>query len=1089
MNEFDPIRASVTQLPPLTLVSASAGTGKTWTVTHVAARWLIENEGRAPSEILLVTFAREAAGELKSRLRGHVEEYVRALTNLSMGEPCAPDAKGEEWHEQLTELATVVGATTLLDRARAALASLDDVNARTIHSFASMLQSRPDSFSDDSKALRSQAAREVVVWAAEAESAKLSLLLHYTSTKGDTVNRLVEVIADSLGRSAAMGGFRDDGGSLAFFTAPPAITERDDQQQKDKHSALLFFKSLVERAQENERRLRTLRNETTFDSVIGDLVVEVRLNPDAVRGRLGTQFGLVFIDEFQDTDAGQWEIFSTLFLQGPCRAPLFVVGDAKQSIYSFRGADVTVMQRVMKMVERTPSMQSATLRRNFRSHGELLTQVNEFYSPNGEAHLFVPSSNDESSVRYEQVFSPDKLDDGRGRFSIRDVRGLTWEGDTEDGLYRDVLLEIQRLTSGPLAPEEKPVGRELWNLSDIVILSRTIRTLRAIQMAMDRVHIPYVTPRTLSVFSSLAATHVRWLLWALADPSDVRRWRSLTASWFASVANGNLSATELSTQLTTRGVGPLQRVAVDGTLLRRLLSSPGGQRHVTDIEHIFTALAEAFPGPATCSELLSWFDEIVGDDGGGDEVDGQRRIESDENAVRLMTIHASKGLEFPVVLLVKGESMGLSGQPLVVTKNRPSGREIEVSSIFMSSEERRKAVSVELQQENDRLLYVALTRAEQVLTVWHDDAMADPEKSPAWSDLVSGWGIAQTSLGPRWVQVEQGVFESSPLERFSANSEHLSDAAVLAQRRATFEPLRRWSYSTLHGQTAGDGNGGEGGSNAEDSTDEENGVRRRGHRAFGPARGAQLGDALHGAFEDVVGVVEVGERERIEGILQRHFRAESLDLNPKITPAFLRLLSQPLGEPWGGACLNDYVRNGVEVASELRFTIPLSPSTASHSVLRSLSELVVTHDPTGPFVDYFSRLASQATAETLTEGYLTGSIDLVAPTLSTPVKYHVLDYKSNGLTVTEDFSAASLATEMAASGYPLQALLYSVALHRHLLATLDEYDPAQHLGGATYYYLRGASLPDAAPSEGVFHWAIPTTVTTKVSALLAGEQQ
>ena len=78
---------------------------------------------------------------------------------------------------------------------------------------------------------------------------------------------------------------------------------------------------------------------------------------------------------------------------------------------------------------------------------------------------------------------------------------------------------------------------------------------------------------------------------------------------------------------------------------------------------------------------------------------------------------------------------------------------------------------------------------------------------------------------------------------------------------------------------------------------------------------------------------------------------------------------------------------------------------------------------------------------------------------------------------------------MAASGYPLQALLYSVALHRHLLATLDEYDPAQHLGGATYYYLRGASLPDAAPSEGVFHWAIPTTVTTKVSALLAGEQQ
>ena len=93
------------------------------------------------------------------------------------------------------------------------------------------------------------------------------------------------------------------------------------------------------------------------------------------------------------------------------------------------------------------------------------------------------------------------------------------------------------------------------------------------------------------------------------------------------------------------------------------------------------------------------------------------------------------------------------------------------------------------------------------------------------------------------------------------------------------------------------------------------------------------------------------------------------------------------------------------------------------------------------------------------------------------------------MTVTSDFSAASLAIEMAASGYPLQALLYSVALHRHLTVRMgDSYEAETHLGGATYYYVRGAGLADAAPGEGVFHWAIPPVLTKKVSALFRGEK-
>jgi exodeoxyribonuclease V beta subunit len=204
--------------------------------------------------------------------------------------------------------------------------------------------------------------------------------------------------------------------------------------------------------------------------------------------------------------------------------------------------------------------------------------------------------------------------------------------------------------------------------------------------------------------------------------------------------------------------------------------------------------------------------------------------------------------------------------------------------------------------------------------------------------------------------------------------------------------------------------------------------------------------------------------------------------------AFRRLLLRPLGDSWSGACLNDYARGGVEVSSEMRFTLPLNPAPSDESILRSLSALVEKFDPVGPFVEYFKVIGSGANTQTLTEGYLTGSIDLVAPSIGGPLKFHILDYKSNGLTLGRDFSPINLIGEMAASGYPLQALLYSIALHRHLGATFPGYKPEQHLGGATYFYLRGASLIDAAQGEGVFHWPIPAGLTVCASNLLAGRR-
>lgn len=1090
MNIFDPLWGDVESLPTLSLVNASAGTGKTWTVTHLAARWLLEIDGRDPSNVLLVTFARDAASELKSRLREKIGEFADEIELIGAGGELDDKTPPRDWRRHFRNIVDVQGVPVLRRRCRDILRNLDGVNARTIHSFSSLIQAKDDVISDRSSEFRQRAARETMIWMAEHDGSALTNLLDHVSTTGDQVNRLVDQIAGTLQLVLPMGGITNDPEPLVRFANLPMANSISDEVDPLRAKAMETFVKLVVKAQEFEARLRTLERSSSFDAIIGDLVTEVRNDIDSVRRRMGNQFQLVIIDEFQDTDAGQWEIFSSLFLDGPTKAPVLVVGDAKQAIYSFRGGDVTVMQRIQDLVNDDARMQTTSLTTNHRSHSGLLSQLNDFYSPDEAPHVFVPSETELSAIRYETIESPVRLADGRGLFTLRDLRGVTFEGDNKEALRKDVLLEIQRLTSGELEARERPLHGEQWTYSDIVILCRTKGFLRLLQRDLERHHIPYVTPRTISVFSSLAASEVRWLLWALSDPSDPRRWRSLAASWFSHLVNQSDGPVEIGRLVERKGVAVLHRIAMNGNFMQSLLTHPGGQRHITDVDHIFTTLADEFPTLGGITELSAWIEMAIGEsDAQSDGVDGQRRIESDENAVRLMTIHAAKGMEFPVVLLPDVETMGKP--QLVLSTNGAHGKTIDAESVLLESSERSVRTRMSVTQENDRLIYVALTRAKIVLVAWVNDEVT-PERKPAWFALTEPWIEVDRPGGPRVIRIEETELREASIQRGARNAEHLSNVTVLEQHRSPREQPRRWSYSSLHlhldSTTDGDVDSK---SLTEDDGSGEGDARRqrRGYYAFGQLRGTELGDALHASFEDTVGRVGANDEERLMSILNQNFSSQGLALPNGILAVFQALLTRPLGGPWGEASLDSYASSMTAVSSEMRFTIPLGdPDEFSEAdVLTSLGELVTTHDPTGPFVQHFSSLASQPSPGRLAQGYLSGSIDLVAPTLGASRRFMVLDYKSNALTVTNDFTEESLIIEMAASGYPLQALIYSVALHRHLSARLSKYRPDDDLGGATYYYLRGAGLPDAAPSEGAVHWAIPSELTVKVSALLRGE--
>jgi len=1067
---FNPLTDSVMPLPPLSMVSASAGTGKTWTVTHLATRWLLEADGREPGQLLIVTFARDAARELKSRLYGRLEDFQKEIERIAAGQR----SDDELWKKHLASVLDRDGIDVVRERCVRSLRLIDEVSARTIHSFASIAQNGADSFVENSRELRFRSARQAMAELAHTNPEGLRDLLDAVKTQGSRPRRLAEQVAKTLELMLPMGGSQP--GALGRFVNR---VQGDETQQ--------LFVQLVLRAEEFETQLRGLERATTFDSVIGDLLLEVRRDPNMVRRRIGEQFHFVIIDEFQDTDAGQWTIFEELFLKGPQPVPVLVVGDAKQAIYSFRGGDVTMMQKIQSEVLHRAEAGLSTLATNYRSHSNLVKQLNEFYAPDGEPHEFIPGD-DGAQIVYEPVSSPDSLSTNHGLFSLRDMRNIKAK-ESEDYLIKDVLSEVQRLVGGEgCDPLELPYGRSGgWTYSDIVILSRSKSTLRRLQHEMDRLHIPYVTPRSLSVFSSLAADQVRALLWALADLDDQRRWRSLAATWFASLTTSS-DALTVTRSLREGGIGDLQRVAMSGGFLKALLEVPGGQRHVTDVEHIFAAMAKEFPTGTSPYELLTWLEDAISNAEESDEsVDGQRRIESDENAVRLMTIHASKGLQFPVVLLPNLETMG--GDSLVVSENKAGEKHIDLASVFIGAKERKALEGNSVYRENDRLIYVGLTRGEQVVTAWIKPTHKQTQL-PAWDNLITYWTERERGSGPRVIKLTQEAVDNVVLRRGARNAEHLANVDVLPIGRSTNEPTHRWSYSSLHHEgTVEESAEIDSRSGAEDDGSGDGDLKKskRGFYAFGALRGTNLGDALHGVFEDAVGRVAASNDVALQRIIEVQFARQGLEPTTDLLATMQRLLRYPLGGQWGDTCLDNYFGAPVSVASEMRFTIPVSgEAAASGDMLREISQLVARHDPAGPFTNHFMKSADILVPQRLTQGFLTGSIDLVAPTLGAEGRYVVLDYKSNSLTLTPDFSPASLVVEMAASGYPLQALIYSVALHRHLTARLSGYEPERHLGGATYFYLRGASLVDAVPGEGVIHWAIPPALTVAVSALLRG---
>ena len=898
-----------------------------------------------------------------------------------------------------------------------------------------------------------------------------------------------------------------------------------------------------------------------------DALADPRTGPLAA-ARLRQRYRIVLVDEFQDTDVVQWEILQRAFAG---YATLIMIGDPKQAIYAFRGADVYSYLDAVRRAD-----QVATLARNWRSdraltdaldtllggaslgHADIV--VRPVQSSHPERRIVLPSAPDPRPSADQIAGAPFRLRvvsplaDG-ARAPVARLRTQI-EADLVADVTELLALRPRLLLPAPrhhpprrveaIRPAQKTHGREL-RPSDIAVLVRKNDRGEAIRDALIDAGVPAVMLGSTSVFSAAVATEWLTLLTALEQPRQaLARTAALTCflGWgFAELADADDRALtglaqqirEWSKVLATRGVAALLEVAtVQTELSERLLRQPSGERTLTDLRHIGQELHAAMTtGRLGVSALVDWLREQMARARLEIRTESTRRLETDAEAVQILTLHRSKGLEFPVVYLPEAwdsYSPGADGGE-VLRLHEDGACVLDVGgSTGPGRPERLAAARLEDAGEELRLLYVGLTRAQcSVVTWWAASAQntmgsalhrllshTTGEGEPARSYEIPADPIGAFSR-PGLVVEPVGDRSARPWRPLPTGA---ADLAVRRFDRTLDLDWRRTSYSAL--TTAAHGLPSptvQVGSEVEVRWEDDEAQVT----ATGPPSGAVFEDALATAgldrpspMQELPGGVLFGTlvhevleavdpaAEDLTGDLRRACatalaRTQTGELSPDIlADALVLTMRTPLGPLAGGRCLCDIP--ATDRLAELGFELPLAGGERTSADIRlgHLVPLLRRHLPTeGPLASYPDLLDHPALAEQSLRGYLTGSIDALLRVREpdAPPRYLVVDYKTNWLGTVDgpdlrlsDYTPDRMGQAMTSAHYPLQALLYLVAAHRMLRWRQPDYRPGLHLGGALYLFVRGMAGADTPQIDGspcgVFGWQPPVELVVECSDLL-----
>ncbi|WP_205340235.1 exodeoxyribonuclease V subunit beta [Denitrificimonas caeni] len=831
------------------------------------------------------------------------------------------------------------------------------------------------------------------------------------------------------------------------------------------------------------------------------------------------QFPVALIDEFQDTDPLQYRIFDTVYriAENNPDTGLFLIGDPKQAIYSFRGADI----HTYLYARRATAGRHYDLDTNFRSTESMVSAVNQLFQlaeqrEHGQgAFLFKQeSSNDLPFVPVQ----------AKGRQEQWWVDGAqppaltVWRLEADEPVSRNQYLEEMAASSATeiarllnLAAENKAGFKgsegQLQTLqpNDIAVLVRDMREAQAIrkQLALRNVRSVYLSDKD-SVFDSQEARDIMTWLHACLHPDNERALKTaLACSTFALPLSAleRINQDELLWEKRVlqfkdylerwhkQGVLPmLRKIMHDFELPQRLVQRPDGERALTNVLHLSELLQHAARELDGEFAVLRYLQTACAGQSAGAQ-EQILRLESDESLVRVITIHKSKGLEYPLVFLpfICGFRAQEGKQPFTIQTDGQRTLMLHADKASLVQAERERL------GEDLRLLYVALTRARHACWL----GMADLKKGQGKTSVLhnsaigyllnNGQPLTSSSALEQWLAPfshAESALESNSLVSYVGVMPDSTEESV-QNRNGTFEPSWRiaqrrtrehwWiaSYSALRFMAQPPSVDLQSTERVEDlapqsavaqnmsddeqydpSTDDpavlhqDTSQEQEGIHSF--PRGAKPGTFLHGLLEWAAeqGFAAVLDKpEHAQQFIQA--RCEAYGFEP-----YVELLW-----PW----LRDYIQQQFFVGEQ-----PMALFELNH-YQAEMEFWFATHHANTLQIDQLTRefiLPGAARPYLQPErlnGMFKGFIDLV---LEHQGRYYVIDYKSNWLgdNATE-YSSAAMDECVLTHRYDLQYTLYILALHRLLKLRISDYDYDTHMGGAVYMFLRGAH----SESQGLHH--------------------
>lgn len=1066
-KDFEVLKAD---LDGINLVEASAGTGKTYSIAMLFLRWILSEKynGNIDS-IVAVTFTNYATSELKERISAFLEDALRCLQNRICG-------KEDKLIRKLCDEIPPESRNDAVKKLKTAVNGFDSASIFTIHGFCRRL------ILENAFEIRAPFNIELSDSSNIQHETAVDFFRNELSKEND--RSFLSAVQSELSVKKFEDLMRKAGNSHEVRIDISKNIVPDDAAREKLAS---IYSGFLNKIPEITKKNREKNEKMTYDDLILLVyeILHVKEHAQRLKNIMAKRYGLVMIDEFQDTDPVQYFIFRELFFNG--NHTVFLIGDPKQSIYSFRNADIFSYLGTSQAVNRKYAMKT-----NFRSSAQAVNAVNNVFAKIDFGIKEItysginPKDSDENPLKLKKESS-----------FIPSPGMLVYEISSDEEIISNIKERIRNM----LCPDSNyRLGDRNIKPSDIAILTRTNSFAKEIFDALKSENFPVSfesgSGKGLSVFATPEAKAVLTLIKA-AETRGYGEFKALLLTFFYNKTVDDFSDengfylqklydefTECFSDWDKKGFYCVFSKFIEKEeILSAIMRSTDGQmlnnvqilnniRHIAELVNVFETTSGFSP-----ANTADWFAaKLNSQEESSAEDESVRNSYDGSDAVRIMTLHKSKGLEFNIVffsLSVKNRFPGNEWIPRHDYDYAASDYEKTISLEKSNSQDH--SVKGDYEPEETREFYVGVTRAKYLTVYYLRETVYDGTVDKKLRELLEENKINSVKYCKKSDSVQSDAETSfqfeDPLSKYR-------DLTLREPEKLEREIRAFLSMSSYSGMISASKDEDEYFAEKYEETSQENSgdLPQLSSDALQEGReplkmssfpsGKEAGSVLHSILEKV-DFSKDDNTDIIREILKKEMDLPDEDLENTVEAVNGCVAAVSNVRMFGGKSLRD--AGSRNMSAEMEFFLKVKDD-----VKKGLVSGVIA----GKYPE--CRIGGDA----IQKGFMHGYIDLA---LKTGGKYYIIDWKSNNLgSFEENYFEEKIEEEMKKHNYYLQYMIYLAAFDKYISSIDPDYSYSENFGGVRYVFLRGVNADNE--KSGIFYDCPEEALLREFQQLFEGEK-